>query len=482
MKKILLVFSVIIVLVFSLSLNSCKKNDPTSIPVIKTLSITNIEATTASTGGEITYDGGEIVTVRGICWSTSENPSTSDSKVIDNSGSEPFNLIITGLSSSSLYHVRAFATNSNGTAYGEDISFKTIARTPLINTTSVFLITSVSASSGGSILSDGGATIIEKGVCWSTNVNPTITDSKTTDGNGTDSFTSSFNGLTSNTLYHIRAYATNSSGTAYGQDLSFTTSYFDSTPIVDNDNMLLGNPSTASPVLINANNYLMVKPQYVLSYNNSKQTTNWTSWHLYSGDIGSTPRQDDFRSDATLPASWYHVTDFDFQFSTYGFDRGHMCPSADRTSSVANNSATFLMTNMIPQSQKNNQITWANLENYCRTLIDGGNELYIICGPYGAGGTSAKGTFSVLASGVTVPSKTWKIIVVLPNGNNDLSRISSSTRVIAVVMPNDEIINSDWRTYRVKVNDIETLTGYDFLSNVSTTVQNVIEEAVDTGK
>jgi endonuclease G len=134
---------------------------------------------------------------------------------------------------------------------------------------------------------------------------------------------------------------------------------------------------------------------------------------------------------------------------------------------------------MIPQSPRNNQQTWANLENYSRSLVDSGNELFIISGPYGQGGTSAVGTFSELASGVVVPNKTWKIIVVLSNGNNDLSRITTSTRVIAVLMPNDQSLSTDWKTYRVNVNSLETLLGYDFLSNVSTSIQSVIEAQID---
>jgi len=159
-----------------------------------------------------------------------------------------------------------------------------------------------------------------------------------------------------------------------------------------------------------------------------------------------------------------------------------MCPSADRTSSILNNSATFLMTNMIPQAPNNNQGPWAKLEDYGRSLVNSGYELYIIGGPYGQGGKSAKGTFSILASGVVVPSYTWKIIVVIPNGNNDLSRISNTTRVIAVWMPNNNDtcpMSSLWTSYRVSVDYIESQTGYDFLSNVSSTIQDVIEASVD---
>ena len=250
--------------------------------------------------------------------------------------------------------------------------------------------------------------------------------------------------------------------------------------VADNDNLALGNPSGATSSTSNANNYLMIKPQYDLSYNNSKHEPNWVSWHLDSSDLGSTSRQDDFRADTTLPSGWYRV--IASEFSGSGFDRGHMCPSADRTSSVANNSATFLMTNMIPQAPNNNQITWANLETYSRTLISSGNELYIISGGYGTGGTGSNGYMTTVGNGVVVPAKTWKIIVVLSNGNNDINRITTQTRVIAVLMPNNQTCNSQpWGNYRVTVDSIEALTGYDFLSSVPASIQNIIEASTDKG-
>ncbi|MCX7922530.1 MAG: DNA/RNA non-specific endonuclease [Clostridia bacterium] len=253
-----------------------------------------------------------------------------------------------------------------------------------------------------------------------------------------------------------------------------------SAAVSDNDHMALGNPSNAVTDITSPNNYLMMKSQYDLSYNNTKHIPNWVSWHLYSGDIGSTSRQDDFRSDTSLPSGWYRTVPSDYTYS--GFDKGHMCPSADRTSSVTNNSATFLMTNMIPQAPKNNQVTWANLETYARNLVSQGNELYIISGPYGQGGTGSNGYKTTIGNGIVVPSKTWKVIVVIPNGDNDLSRITTSTRVIAVLMPNDQTCsNNPWGYYRVSVDSLESLTGYNFLSNIPETIQTTLESKVDNG-
>lgn len=263
-------------------------------------------------------------------------------------------------------------------------------------------------------------------------------------------------------------------------DFTFTDYNVVATPTRDN-NMALGNPSSATASTSYPNNYLMSKTQYALSYNDSKKTANWVSWHLSTAWIGSTARQDDFRADNALPSSWIKVGGTDYSGS--GFDRGHMCPSADRTGSVADNSATFLMTNMIPQSPNNNQITWANLENYCRTLINQGNELYIISGPWGQGGTGSNGyKTSISSKSIVVPAYTWKIVVVLPIGSDDVNRISTATRVIAVWMQNNQTVNSQsWGFYRTTVDYIENQTGYDFISNVSTTIQSTIESKVDNG-
>lgn len=236
------------------------------------------------------------------------------------------------------------------------------------------------------------------------------------------------------------------------------------------EHLTMGNPSNAVTDVAQPNNYLMVKPQYSMSYSRDNGGPNWVSWHLDSSWLGSTPRQDDFRADTTLPSGWYRVQATDFSGS--GFDRGHMCPSADRTITVTANSATFLMTNMIPQLPANNQGVWANLESYSRSLVSQGNELYIISGGHGL-------QYFIANGHVAVPAQTWKVIIVLPVGSNDVSRVTTSTRTIAVVMPNSGTIGSDWRAYRVSVDQVEAITGFDFFSNVSAGTQAVIEGLVD---
>lgn len=236
------------------------------------------------------------------------------------------------------------------------------------------------------------------------------------------------------------------------------------------EHLTMGNPTNAVTNVTVPANYLMEKPQYSLSYNRDNGEANWVSWHLDASWLGSAARQNDFRADTTLPAGWYQVQATDYSGS--GFDRGHMCPSADRTITITANSATFLMTNMIPQLPANNQGVWANLESYCRTLVSQGNELYIVSG--------GQGLQYFIANGhVAVPANTWKVIIVLPVGSNDVSRVTASTRTIAVVIPNSGSIGTDWKAYRVSVDQVEAITGYDFFSNVPTLIQNVIEANVD---
>ncbi|OWP64009.1 DNA/RNA endonuclease [Hymenobacter amundsenii] len=248
------------------------------------------------------------------------------------------------------------------------------------------------------------------------------------------------------------------------------------------EHLTLGNPSGATPNSQQPTNYLLLKPEYALSYHRDQGKPNWVSWHLTAADQGPANRQDDFRADATLPAGWYRVSSSSYSGS--GFDRGHNCPSADRTATQAQNSATFLMTNMVPEAPNHNRQTWVGLENYCRAQLDGGrNELYILMGSYGRGGTGANGFATTLDQGrLTVPARIWKVVVVLPTAaGNDAARVSSSTRVIAIDTPNDNALNSNWGQYRVSIDAIEAATGLDLLSAVPVAVQRVIEARVDDG-
>jgi len=200
-------------------------------PVLTTKAITGISSNIASSGGNFTSDGGSAITAKGVCWSVNPAPTLSDNKTTDGTGSSSYNSNITGLSPLSLYYVRAYATNSVATTYGNELSFTSTdlvyppsSTAPIVATASSVLITSSTASSGGYVSSDGGSAILARGVCWSTTLNPTLANNHTTDGTGLGYFTSTVTGITGcNTVHYIRAYACNSTDTTYGPQNSVTT-------------------------------------------------------------------------------------------------------------------------------------------------------------------------------------------------------------------------------------------------------------------
>lgn len=194
-----------------------------TLPTIATGNVINIDLSSAVGGGTVSSDGKDLITSRGICWNTTGSPTMINDKSIIEGNIGSYSSSITGLEPGTTYYVRAFAANSVGIAYGEEVIFTTLATIPTITTTELSEITSTSASSGGNILTDGGADVTARGVCWSTSELPTVADSSTTDGAGTGEFVSTITGLNPGTTYHVRAYATNSEGTAYGEEFTFTT-------------------------------------------------------------------------------------------------------------------------------------------------------------------------------------------------------------------------------------------------------------------
>jgi len=188
--------------------------------------ISNITLSSATCYGTVTDDGNDPGTVRGICWSTSENPTITDNKTMDGTGKGYFTGQITGLNQKTTYFVRAYATNDYGTSYGEQVTFTTLTIfLPEISTYPISEIKSTAADCGGQIYKDGNGTISQRGVCWSTSQNPTTNDKKTVNGSGLGGFNSKITGLTNKTTYYVRAYATNEAGTAYGDQKTFTTSF-----------------------------------------------------------------------------------------------------------------------------------------------------------------------------------------------------------------------------------------------------------------
>lgn len=256
--------------------------------------------------------------------------------------------------------------------------------------------------------------------------------------------------------------------------------------IPDNDPLLLGNPTNAQTSVTMPENYLKNNGYYRLAYSRSRAIPVWVAWHLQNDlDFGVTPRQDDFRPDPGLPQGWYQVQSFSYSGS--GFDRGHNCPSADKTVSLPANSSTFLMTNMIPHSPRFNQGPWSAFEDFTRnTLVGPTREAYMVMGNYGTGGYNTSNQyFTTIDSGrITVPAYIWKVIIVIPKGTNDLSRIDTSATVLAINMPNDNRLYSGsgnvWRNYITTISSIEQQSGnnavlLNLLQNVAANVRSYLK-------
>lgn len=248
------------------------------------------------------------------------------------------------------------------------------------------------------------------------------------------------------------------------------------------EHLLLGNPSDAQAIEVLVENYLSEKPQFALSYSDSRGIPNWVSWHLGSRWLGSTSRTDDFLPDLDLPFADDRVTRSDYTGS--GFDRGHNCPSADRTSTRRDNAVTFLMSNVIPQAPEHNQKMWNEMEIFTRDQVRRNDkEVYIIMGNYGEGGEGRFGMEKRIGDDgrVAVPEYIWKVLVIIDDGDDDLSRIDENTRVIAILSKNVNQNVKEWHEYRVSVDEIEKETGLDLLSEVPEEIQAVIEAKVDDG-
>lgn len=256
----------------------------------------------------------------------------------------------------------------------------------------------------------------------------------------------------------------------------------------ENSPLYFGNPSGATSDKENKTNYLITKQGYTLSYNSETLIPNLVLWHLDSSDIGESGRADNFRPDETLPKGWYAVKKADYQYTKYGFDRGHVCPSADRTSDEEKNSETFYMTNMIPQAPDLNRIVWKDLEAFERSEALSGKEVYIAAGPNGIGGKSGTGEWTSISiffkSGtekdILVPSYCWKILLILENGENDILRVTKDTEIIAVYIPNEQGVqnNGGWQNYVCSVDFIEEKTGFDFFADLPDDIENALEAKV----
>lgn len=191
---------------------------------ITTTDATEIASNSALVGGNITNDGGAAITARGICWAKTANPTISGDHTSDGTGTGSFTHRLQQLDNSTTYYYRPYATNACGTSYGPQKTFVTTSGKPTVTTSDASNITATTATCGGNVTDNGGFNVTARGVCWNTVGNPDVSGSHTSNGNGNGSFTSNMTGLTPGTLYHVRAYATNSMGTSYGSERTFTTS------------------------------------------------------------------------------------------------------------------------------------------------------------------------------------------------------------------------------------------------------------------
>jgi endonuclease G, mitochondrial len=242
--------------------------------------------------------------------------------------------------------------------------------------------------------------------------------------------------------------------------------------------LALGNPSDARPDENQRTNFLIQRPQYSLSYNEERHTANWVSWHVEAADLGTVERGK-FAPDQELPVGFYPVTPRDYTGS--GMDRGHLCPSADRTGSYEDNDAVFSMINIIPQAPGNNQGPWKLLEDATRDWVREGNEVYVVAGVNGRKGGN-KGTIGKKRDArIVVPETVWKILLVLPEQTgNDLARINGRTRAVAVIMPNVSSIRGDrWEKYRVSIADVERETGLRFLTSLPDNIAQDLKQKAD---
>jgi uncharacterized protein (TIGR02145 family) len=301
---------------------------PSTTPTLSTQNASMIEQTTASSGGYVNSDGGMAVTARGVCWNTSGNPTISNSKSFNGTGIGYFESLISGLAPNTKYYFRAYATNNIGTTYGNEKTFTTKPITvPVLTTTVTSNVTTNSATSGGNISFDGGATVISRGVCWSTTVNPTVLDSKTSDGTGVLSYSSSLVNLSANTTYHIRAYATNSAGTGYGNSIILKTYAGNITDIDGNVyyTVIIGtqtwmaenlkttklNDGTPIPLVTNDATWTTLdKPAYCW-YNNDETANKATYGALYNLYT--------IRTGKVCPTGWHVSTSEDWYTLTYDY-------------------------------------------------------------------------------------------------------------------------------------------------------------------
>ena len=207
------------------------------------------------------------------------------------------------------------------------------------------------------------------------------------------------------------------------------------------------------------------RPQFVVGVSRRRASTAWASWRLTAADLGTVPRRHGaFMQDTMLPPGWPHASDQDYHGS--GMDKGHLVPSEDRSATVEDSAATFVLANVLPQQPALNRGPWEDLEKYCRRLAHHGNDLFLVAG----------GVFSAeparIGNGVPVPSAFWKVAVVVERGQ---ATPDASSRVIAAILPNEANVSHDWRAYKTTVAAVEKAAELRLFANLREDVRRVLE-------
>jgi len=288
----------------TLFLSGCIK-DPT-LAVLSTDPATEITVSTAKLEGVITDDGGAEVTARGFCWGLGTNPTIQDDFKPAGTGVGAFSTAIGNLQPNTRYYARAYAENSVGIAYGNEIDFVTSTAAPTVTTSPISNITASTAVCGGNITYDGGGSITGRGVCWSTTPEPDLSDSFTSDGTGSASFPSTMTNLAPATTYYVRAYAKNSAWTVYGDQKTFTTK------LADTDGNLYNTVKIGTQLWMTEN-------LRVTKLNDNTPIPEVTDNALWIG--------------SSVPAYCWYNNDIDYKpsygalYNWYAVNSGKLCPS-----------------------------------------------------------------------------------------------------------------------------------------------------------
>lgn len=252
---------------------------------------------------------------------------------------------------------------------------------------------------------------------------------------------------------------------------SLLNSYFDLSKFVPVDVEKEPKTSTDAVHQSEVDNELIIFNEFTVSYNRSNNLASWVTWTVQRSNFGKAERQNDFRE-------WGNLNVVPSDYKRSGFDRGHLCPSADWTNSVKSNSTTFLMCNMIPQSPKLNRGIWGELEKFVRTKVKKGKKAFIVAGVDGIGGIGSRGKKRRLNGKVVVPSSLWKAVLFVDVRNNLVDIKPSNCQAMAVIIPNRMNLRSDWKNYITSINEVEKRVGLNLFMPIDDKYEEQVESMI----